>query len=147
MALVGKRFAFFHMPRTGGTWVRHALRIADPSANEIGAPHCMPGDVLETPGKVRFTVFREPLAWLASWQRLLAAQRDHLSAGIPDVLLGEDVGCRLREIHMRYRAHVDCVLGTEFLDLELPLLLGSLGYDGVQLIKEVPPAARNRIEQ
>lgn len=146
MALVGEKFAFFHMPRTGGTWVRHALRIADPACEEIGPSHCLPGDIRYTPGKLRFTVLRDPADWLASWQRLLATQREHLSEGIPDVFLANDLADRVAEVYGYYRQDVDLVLATEFLDTELPQFLTDLGYDGNEVVARVPAGARNRLE-
>lgn len=146
MALVGEKFAFFHMPRTGGTWVRHALRIADPTCEEVGASHCPPSEVPCTPGKLRFTVLRECAQWLASWQQLLDICKEELNPGIPDILFVEDRARRLTEIHECYSAGVDLVLSTDVLDTELPRLLRRLGYDGNGIVAQIPKAARNRLE-
>lgn len=147
MALSCEKCVFFHMPRTGGTWVRHALRIADPGCEEIGPSHCLPGDIPCTPGKLRFTVLREPANWLASWQRLLAEQGEHLSADIPKILLVDDLRNRIAAVYESYRQDVDLVLSTEFLDAELPSFLDGLGYDGVAIVGQIPPGARNRLEK
>lgn len=146
MALVGKKFAFFHMPRTGGTWVRHALRAADLTCEEVGPSHCLPSDIPYTPGKLRFTILRDPDDWLKSWQRLLSTQREHLSEGIPDVLLAANLATRLAEVYALYRNDVDLVLSTEFLGTELPRFLDDLEYNGPAVIAQIPIGARNRLE-
>jgi hypothetical protein len=73
-------------------------------------------------------------------------QGEHLSDGIPEILLVDDLEKRMPEIYELYRRDVDLVLSTEFLDAELPRFLTDLGYDGDRVVAQIPAGARNRLE-
>lgn len=75
MALELPHSIFFHIPKTGGTWVRQAIRNADIPVNEVGGwnfmqmedlhgyfKHAKPCTV-QAFGKLRFAFVRHPLTW------------------------------------------------------------------------------------
>lgn len=142
MALIGENFAFFHMPRTGGTYVRHALRIADPEAVEVWPGHCFPSDIPDTPGKLRITILREPEDWARSWKWLREDQQAQLSKGIPKIFLEEDL--RVSDIQEHYTKGVDEILWTHDIDVQLPSLLTKLGFDAEKVISSIPPRVRTK---
>lgn len=81
MALDLPRSQFFHIQKTGGTWVRQAIRNAGIPVNEVGSPdfhgireirplaghffHAHPSEVVGH-GKFRFIFVRNPLTWYQS---------------------------------------------------------------------------------
>lgn len=68
MALLLPKSAFFHIPKTGGTWVRTALRRSGLTYQEIGAPHCVPAAIYgQLGGRKTFTFVRHPAWWYRSW--------------------------------------------------------------------------------
>lgn len=71
MALATKDACFFHMPRTGGNWVRRVLE-AEFDTVELGPAHAAPGDV-DVGERYTWTILRDPTEWLPSWFRLVAS--------------------------------------------------------------------------
>ena len=80
MASATERFIFYHIPKTGGTWVKVALKAAGIRARAVrttGGPHpfnlkwahACPGTVPERAKKDRFSFcfVRRPVAWYASY--------------------------------------------------------------------------------
>lgn len=73
MALILPRSVFFHIPKTGGVWVRQAIaRAGIPAAEwgdrpeDPGTIHQWPGGV-DTRGKFTFAFVRHPLSWYGSF--------------------------------------------------------------------------------
>lgn len=73
MALILPRSVFFHVPKTGGVWVRGAIARAGIPTVESGGN---PGDpamlhqtlrTVDTGGRFTFTFVRHPLRWYASF--------------------------------------------------------------------------------
>lgn len=73
MALMLPHSVFFHIPKTGGTWVRHAIQNAGIPATELKTGSNLQGDAhsqrrdVETAGKFTFAFVRHPLNWYASF--------------------------------------------------------------------------------
>lgn len=73
MALMFSRAIFFHIEKTGGEWVKQAIRRAGIPARALSPfgdhgpqdEHCYPEHV-DTRGKLTFTFVRNPLDWYAS---------------------------------------------------------------------------------
>jgi len=67
VALYGDGMLFFHMPRTGGQWVRAAFGLTCGSIRELGKYHATPADFPdEASARYSFTVIRDPLTWTRS---------------------------------------------------------------------------------
>lgn len=79
MALQMRNSIFFHVPKTGGTWVRQAIRNAGIPTNEIGPDlskhsfnrlsnifHCAPG-LVHSEGYFTFAFVRNPLSYYQSY--------------------------------------------------------------------------------
>jgi len=82
MPITTEKLCFFHMPRTGGTWVQRALEAALPPGvpfvwnHHFAITECDP----ETwDGRVTCTFVRQPFDWLRSW---FAWQQDHKWKGM-----------------------------------------------------------------
>lgn len=92
MAFKGDGYLFFHMPRTGGSWIKHQLNHANP-VGMVGMDHDWPGvySLADLKGSFTFSVRRSPWTWLPSWFKLLARRPDWGSAFMPDLLFP---GCR-----------------------------------------------------
>ncbi len=72
--LLTARYAFFHMPKTGGMWVRQVIRSSGVFCYE-GGTHLLPGEVLPVlPGRYSFTFTRHPVTW---WRSLWAYSAAH----------------------------------------------------------------------
>ncbi|WP_437226561.1 hypothetical protein SH661x_004650 [Planctomicrobium sp. SH661] len=68
MALITDNLCFFHMPKTGGLWIRSVLKSTFPETRERGHVHAPPDEVplrIEQP-LLRFCFVRNPLAWFPS---------------------------------------------------------------------------------
>ena len=73
MALMLPRSIFFHIEKTGGTWVTQAIQRAGIPAralspfgdNETANEHCLPEHVAIR-GKFTFAFVRNPIEWYAS---------------------------------------------------------------------------------
>lgn len=68
MALITDKLAFFHAPKTGGTWIRAALAACGVESQELVDTHCYPRDI---PAEIRrthfcFTFVRHPAYWYQS---------------------------------------------------------------------------------
>ena len=78
MALLLPHSIFFHVPKTGGTWVRAAIKEAGIETNEVSGPlpadslnlndihHCGPDD-LQDQGRFSFAFVRHPLTYYQSY--------------------------------------------------------------------------------
>jgi len=66
MALLLPRSVFYHIPKTGGSWVREAVRSAGIPAQEIGNLHATPQEA-GPQGRLAFTFVRDPLTWYPSY--------------------------------------------------------------------------------
>lgn len=78
MAIYTDRLIFYHIPKTGGSWVYDALRSAgvvyrDTGGSFYGLPaHAAPGSVPpEIKGRFAFCFVRHPLDWYSSYWRFL----------------------------------------------------------------------------
>lgn len=78
MPRITANLAFYHPPKTGGTWVRQAVQQVTQWKGKVGSTHDTPGTVDKMRGtavdqgledRFRFTVVRDPRAWLASVYR------------------------------------------------------------------------------
>lgn len=94
MAIVLPKSMFFHIPKTGGTWVTHALRGGANVQREfvplfdhwfnLQAEHVTPDDTLDEikGGKLLFTFVRNPATWYQSqWafkDRNAFSNKDHI---------------------------------------------------------------------
>ena len=80
MASATERFIFYHIPKTGGTWVKVALKEAGVKTGAVrttGGPHpfnlkwahACPGTVPERSkdGRFSFCFVRQPIAWYTSY--------------------------------------------------------------------------------
>jgi hypothetical protein len=89
MLVVGERFAFIHVPKTGGTWVRAALRSL--VTRDLGRHVPSSATALPTFGFVR-----EPSAWYESFRSYVMRYQDSAWADLlressdPLARLGED---------------------------------------------------------
>lgn len=66
MALMLPRSVFFHIPKTGGIWVRQAIRNAGIPVTEAGETHS-PYRRVDRKGKFTFTFVRHPETWYPSF--------------------------------------------------------------------------------
>lgn len=95
MALSTGYFVFFHLPRTGGTWVREAIRLQGHKTFEIGDPHGWHSATIPLPRNTySFTMLRDPFDWLVSWYRLLATHPKWSGPQHPLLMFS---GCRLND--------------------------------------------------
>ena len=69
MALKFNNNIFFHIPKTGGNYVREVIARSGFANSEIGHVHCTPLDVDNYDKYRSFTVVRHPLNWYKSWYR------------------------------------------------------------------------------
>lgn len=73
MALMLPHSIFFHIPKTGGTWVREAIKNAGISTQEVGAsPEFIQNKHnryvrVDRAGKFTFAFVRHPLTWYSSF--------------------------------------------------------------------------------
>jgi hypothetical protein len=68
MTVIGERFIFLHVPKTGGKWVTRVLEIIGAEVIPI-APHADLRSVSTFGGRIRVAFVREPLSWYQSWWR------------------------------------------------------------------------------
>lgn len=65
------RSIFIHVPKTGGTWVRGALRAAGLHQGDVGRDHATPAEIEQDPAyqasPMVFCFVRHPLAWYQSY--------------------------------------------------------------------------------
>lgn len=160
MALVGPGFAFFHIPRTGGTWLRHALRIAYNEDRdqkllvEEGDSHCAP---FTSPGKLRFTIVRDWIPWKISFENLLRFQQVQSDSDKSwnewdlfqylTKLPGEAGGSLSAErCFFPFIDGVDLLLHTETLKEDTRKLLSRLNKDP-NVVDRVPNQSKNSSEK
>lgn len=141
MAFVFDDHIFYHIPKTGGTYVRKVLQSLDAGFKEIGHIHCSPLDIFGKAGdKKSFCVVRHPLSWYESYYRYRVD-----NGWKPDHHI--DVACRagdfegfiknfihfyrfgyVTSLYARYVPFVDVVLNLDNLSDQLQDLLKSWGY-------------------
>lgn len=141
--LLTAKCVFTHLPKTGGTWVRQAMRDAGIPCFE-GAWHVTPGEVLPVlPDRYSFTFVRHPVTWWRSWWAHTAAHgisawpEDPFRPAISrftDVSYAEfmtrmlgDVPGQYSRIVDRYTDGVTRTGRTERLAEDLPAILGEAG--------------------
>ena len=103
MPILTDRLEFYHVPRTGGSWLAKRLarwhKRIPIGFHKVGESHDMPlAKRDEEAERVRFTITREPFEWLKSWYRCkLAAHLDKRTwcGGVPHGLMFSD--CPLDE--------------------------------------------------
>ena len=128
---------FFHMPKTGGTWVRTAAEGAGVACEMIGGIHCG----CEEYGAVLngFTIIRHPWAWYQSmWAHDRVWGGELWDSRRLGVKVNEDINswaCRIIQqwpaymtrCHLRYVADNVTVIRTEQLTDNLIDLLNEAG--------------------
>lgn len=68
MALVLPKSIFFHIPKTGGSWVKVALRRGGLAYKELGGTHCSPSCISHLIGdRKTFLFVRNPIYWYRSY--------------------------------------------------------------------------------
>ena len=79
MALKFNNNIFFHIPKTGGTYVREVIARSGFTNSEIGDVHCTPLDIDNHNKYQSFTIVRHPLNWYKSWYRyrIVTGWRNH----------------------------------------------------------------------
>lgn len=92
--IIENRLAFYHIPRTGGNWIRSTLDEMGVEYKLLGDFHSTPEEVEPPEGCESFTIIRNPKTWIESWYEVLSSTpSDSWSWPIPDWLLFKD--CRL----------------------------------------------------
>ena len=85
--LVGADALFLHIPKTGGTWVEHALPAAGvavetaPAIDGVTFRHAIPSQ-LKQQYAFTFTFVRHPLSWYESWWKFQAGHWDQFEPGV-----------------------------------------------------------------
>ncbi len=145
MALVGPNFVFYRIPRTGGTWVTHALRGAYDrnGLTTVDIPHSFPPGTVRAEGKLKFTIVRGWRDWCRSWEWMLDNRGAGLRQNVPPELLERPL-CAEKCI-LPYLCGVDRILHTERLDEDLRQLLRDLGKDP-GIVDGIPERAKNSTE-
>ncbi len=68
LVMSNSKSMFLHLPKTGGTWIRFALRKAGVEWEDYGLQHLNYADSSSIhPDSPRFTVLRDPFEWYASY--------------------------------------------------------------------------------
>jgi hypothetical protein len=71
MAVLLPQAIFIHVPKTGGTWIRHVLDAAGLARGELGRAHATPDELRHEPqfrdAGVVFAFVRHPLEWYRSY--------------------------------------------------------------------------------
>lgn len=151
MALVFDNRVFFHIPKTGGQYVRSIIEDVAKKTEKVGCYHAGPLDVYEeTKGLESFCVVRHPLDWYRSnykyyfkrtwWIREKTSadtnmatyflhRRSTFESYIQKILEMYEHGVATA-IFSRYVPFVNHILRAESLTQELPILLKSWGYHG-----------------
>ncbi len=69
MALKFDDYLFYHIPKTGGGYVRQVLYVVAKEFKEIGHTHNTPLEIENYEKIPSFTIVRHPLAWYKSYYR------------------------------------------------------------------------------
>jgi hypothetical protein len=131
--IIENRLAFYHVPRTGGNWIRSTLDKMGVEYELLGEFHSTPEEVPPPADCETFTIIRKPKTWIESWYEVLSSTpADSWAWPIPDWLLFKS--CRLDsfpefiedvlrinpscvvEIFARYVSGIDRVGYTEWLE-------------------------------
>lgn len=67
--LINETKVFYHIPRTGGNYVRSVIRAIGVNTREVHHPHSNIVDNIQLSGLESFTVIRHPMDWYKSWYR------------------------------------------------------------------------------
>lgn len=75
MATLMPKSIFFHVPKTGGTWVREALRSSMGCDRQIGLNHGTPCEIANVlDHKFSFAFVRNPIDWYVSFWKFRMTQ-------------------------------------------------------------------------
>ena len=69
MALNFNKYIFYHIPKTGGNYVRDYIKNSGIPTMELGHVHCTPLEIDHYQEYTSFTVVRHPLGWYESYYR------------------------------------------------------------------------------
>lgn len=111
MPIVTDKLAFYHCPRTGGTWVRTVFDELEIPYTIVGHQHDTPADC-RVDGRLSFTIVRRVDEWLASWRALVDASPEW-SWPVPDWMLNAKTRVEATTVMQRYHLRVAHVLSTE----------------------------------
>ena len=146
MPVTTERLAFYHIPRTGGTWVRNRMGRYDEKTpikykNDQWTHEPPIGPPLE--GRTSFTIVRDPAKWMASWYRYLVQYEDQFKDRVYGPMMF--AGCRrasfrdfigdylskcegsLTTLWFQFMDNVDVILRTELLEDGLSELFKAVG--------------------
>lgn len=105
------RSVFFHIPKTGGVWVRRAIAHAGIRTWEIGNSPVLEGNThnrmkdVSTQGRFTFAFVRHPLDWYVSYwsYRMLAGI---WRRGMLDACMADDFGRFMRNVLRRFPGYL-----------------------------------------
>lgn len=111
MALMLSRSVFFHIPKTGGVWVRRAIAHAGIRTLEIGNAPVLDGNTHNRPkdvslqGRFTFSFVRHPLDWYVSYwsYRMLEGL---WKKGMLDACMSDDFDRFLRNALRRFPGYL-----------------------------------------
>jgi len=143
LAFVFDDYIFYHIPKTGGSYIRRQLQnLVGVQFSEIGHVHCAPIDIFgKAPGKKSFCTVRHPVTWYESYYRYRMDNgwkpAHHIDACCQGHSFEQFVNQFLHlyrfgyvtSLYSRYVPFVDRVLKMENLTDEVKGLLKDWGYN------------------
>ena len=126
MPLVTDTLAFYHLPRTGGTWVRTVFEQLDIDYEIVGNQHDTP-EACPVENRVSFTVMRDYRDWIQSWTNLVESEPEW-SWPVPRWLLNATTEFGAAFAFRQYM-NVDHILFLGTIRDDLQWLFGVVGID------------------
>ena len=133
MPLVTSKFVFYHVPRTGGLWIRAVLDNLGIEYRYQGYAHDIPAKVPTR--KFSFTIRRYEPNWLVSWRKLVETN-PKWSWPVPSWMLNAISVEDAQNVFARY-ACCNAILNTEDLQRGLQLVFDEVGLD--MTVPDLPP--------
>lgn len=140
MALKFDKYLFYHIPKTGGTYVREVLKLISNDFKEVGHTHNTPLEVENYEKIPSFTIVRHPLDWYKSYYRYRIvsgwrkghfidkhAQSESFDGFMNNFLKAYPCGY-VTSRYLSVVPFVPNILRTETLDRDLKQLLKNWGY-------------------